>query len=123
MLVKKGMISKIDMVENGSNDFCVRFYLDTHFKKSLDGDGNVQWQECVDGRDPELDDDDPETYGRQGEIIIPCFWSAGFDLDEPWAADAKAKQLELTQAYLNKFPDDAYVELSAGLLYDMDVYH
>lgn len=58
---------------------------------------------------------------ERGCIILPCFYSAGFPLDDD--PEGKEKQLRLTKTYLDKHPDDAYVELNATLLYDMNVYH
>ena len=56
-----------------------------------------------------------------GHIILPCFYAAGFPLEN--MPEAIEEQLGRTQSYLNQYPDDAYVELNAGILYDMDVYH
>ena len=89
MLVNKGDITKIDMIDNEHNDFCVRFHL---------------------GKD-----------GKDGQIILPCFFVAGFPIDE--YPELKAEQLRLTQEYLDQYPDDAYVQLNADILYNMDVYH
>lgn len=57
----------------------------------------------------------------RGCIILPCFYVAGFSLGEMPEADAK--QIRLTQEYLDQYPDNAYVELDANILYGMDVYH
>ncbi len=89
MLVKKSDITKIDMIDNEHNDFCVRFHL---------------------GKD-----------GRDGQIILKCFTNAGFPIND--MPEAIEKQLQLTQQYLDLYPDEAYIELNATLLYDMDVYH
>ena len=91
ILVKKSEITKITMIDNEHNDFCVIFHL---------GDD-----------------------GRRGQIILPCYYTAEFPLDDPNYADQKELQLRLTQQYLDQYPDNAYVELSASLLYDMNVYH
>ena len=61
--------------------------------------------------------------GRRGEIVLPCFFVAGFSLDDPDFANCKAEQIQLAQKYIDKHPDGSYVELSSGILYDMDVYH
>ena len=91
MLIKKDEITKITMLDNEHNDFCVVFHL---------------------GED-----------GRYGQIILPCFWAAGFDLDDPDWAEAEADQIRLVQEYVNKHPDGSYVELSSHIIYGMDVYH
>ena len=58
----------------------------------------------------------------KGYIVIPCFYCAGFGLDDE--PEGKAAQLRLTQDYLDSHTDDnCYVELNAGILYGMDVYH
>ena len=91
MLVKKNEISKITMLDNENNDFCVVFHL---------GDN-----------------------GRNGQIVLPCFYNAGFSLDAPdWRAE-KAKQIRLAQEYIDEHPDGSYVEISSSILYGMDVYH
>jgi hypothetical protein len=56
-----------------------------------------------------------------GYICIPCFYAAGFDLDD--MPEAKEEQLRLTQEYIDKYSDDEHIELNAGVLYSMDVYH
>ena len=89
MLVNKGDITQIDMIDNEHNDFCVRFHL---------------------GKD-----------GRDGQIILPCFYVAGFSIDE--YPELKAEQLRLTQEYLDQHSADARVELNSDILYDMNVYH
>ena len=62
-----------------------------------------------------------DTPGRNGHIILPCFYAAGFSLhDYPRSVEL---QIERTQVYLDSHPDDAYVELTASILYNMDVYH
>lgn len=76
-------------------------------------------EECVSG-------DEPDFCVRfhlksNGHIILPCFYAAGFPLED--MPEAIEEQLGRTQSYLNQYPDDAYVELNAGILYDMDVYH
>ena len=58
-----------------------------------------------------------------GVIILPCFYSAGFSLDDPNWATEKARQIRLAQEYINGHPDGSYVELNSGLLYNMNVYH
>ena len=108
MFIKKETITKIDMVENEHNDFCVRFYIDR-----VDRNRRAPNELC----------DDWFDYGRDGCIILPCFWAAGFGLDDPGWEEAKAEQIRLTQEYLDQYPDDAYVELNSGILYGMNVYH
>ena len=56
-----------------------------------------------------------------GHIVIPCFYNAGFDLED--MPESKEQQLRLTEKYLDSFSDDDDVELNAGILYNMDVYH
>ena len=91
MLVKRSEISKITMLDNENNDFCVVFH--------LGGDG------------------------RNGKIIRPCFFAAGFSLDDPKWVEAKAEQIRLAQEYIDKHPQESYVELDIRLLYNMNVYH
>ena len=61
--------------------------------------------------------------GRDGQVVLPCFFSAGFDLDDPHFVDSKVEQIRLAQAYVNRHPNGSYVELSRDILYNMDVYH
>ena len=56
-----------------------------------------------------------------GHITIPCFYVAGFPIDDE--PELLRRQLELTQKYLDAYPDDAYIELGSTTLYNMDVYH
>lgn len=91
MLVEKNDISKITMLDDQDNDFCVVFHL-----------GNDK---------------------RSGKIILPCFFSAGFSLDDLEYEKAKAKQIRLAQEYIDKHPEGSYVELSSSILYNMNVYH
>ena len=57
-----------------------------------------------------------------GQIRLNCFWKTDVDRDDPkWAAE-KEKIIQLARAYINKYPDDAYVELSSRVLYYMNVY-
>ena len=58
---------------------------------------------------------------ESGYVILPCFYSAGFPLET--YPDNISKQLERTQAYLDAYPPDAYIDLKAETLYDMNVYH
>ena len=58
---------------------------------------------------------------NDGYIDIPCFYTAGFDLD--YMPELATEQLQLTQAHIDAYPDDAYIELNSSLLYNMDVYH
>ena len=96
MLVKKSEITKIDMVDisEGVGE-CLN-----------DNDFCVRFH-----------------LKSNGCIILPCFYVAGFDLDDLDWVEEKEKQIRLTQEYLDQHPDDAYVELNAGILYNMDVYH
>lgn len=56
-----------------------------------------------------------------GHIIFPCFYEAGFPIED--YPDLMERQLELTREYLDRFSDDEFVELSAAVLYNMNVYH
>ena len=101
MLVKKGNIFQIEMV-----DVNIKI-LNQETGKLEDVENNF----CVRFH---LSDSD-------GYIDIPCFYSAGFDLG--YMPECDERQLHLTREYLEKYPDDAYVELNSALLYNMDVYH
>lgn len=94
MLVKKSEITKIDMVDISEGvGECLN-----------DNDFCVRFH-----------------LKSNGCIILPCFYNAGFPTGE--YPESEAKQLRLTQQYLDQYPDDAYVELNAAILYGMDVYH
>ena len=93
MLVKKNDIAEITMLDDEHNNFCVVFHL---------------------AEGPSI---------KRGQIVLPCFFVAGFDLDDSLYVHLKARQIELTQKYVDSHPDGSYVELSSRLLYDMDVYH
>ena len=58
---------------------------------------------------------------NRGEIILPCFYRAGFSLG--YFPEQDARQLQLTQAYLDSHESEDFVQLSATHLYDMNVYH
>ena len=100
MLVKKSEIIEIDMV-------------DTELKV-LEKNGQITETEnnfCV-----------RFHLKNSGYILLPCFYCAGFEIND--IPEAKAEQLRLTQDYLDLHTDDNdYVELNAGILYGMDVYH
>ena len=100
MLVKKGDILQIEMVDVSI--------------KVLNKEGQIEEVEnnfCVRFH----------LKNSDGYIDIPCFYTAGFDLG--YMPDADKKQLQLTQEFLNSYPDDAYIILNSNLLYGMDVYH
>ena len=61
--------------------------------------------------------------GHDGQIILKCFYVAGFSLDDPNYAELKAKQIRLAQEYIDQHPNGSYVELSSRILYNMNVYH
>ena len=94
MLVKKSEITKIDMVDisEGVGE-CLN-----------DNDFCVRFH-----------------LKSSGCIILPCFYNAGFPIED--YPESEAEQLRLTQQYLDQYPNDAYVELNADILYHMDVYH
>ena len=56
-----------------------------------------------------------------GQIILPCFYAAGFPLDDE--PELKEEQIRKTQNYIDAHPKGCYFELSASLLYGMNVYH
>ena len=101
MLVKKSDINHIDMV-------------DTELEV-LDKNGQIIKRDnnfCVRFH---LDE-------SNGYIVIPCFYCAGFPIDD--MPEAKAEQLRLTQNYLDSHTNEnGYVELNADILYNMNVYH
>ena len=100
MLVKKGNILQIEMVDVSI--------------KVLNKEGQIEEVENIFCVRFHLKNSD-------GYIDIPCFYAAGFDLG--YMPDADKKQLQLTQKYLDSYPDDAYIILNSNLLYGMDVYH
>ncbi len=76
---------------------------------------------CADSEQGDMSDICVRFTLSRGYLIVPCFYSAGFDVGA--CPESDAIQIERTQAYLDTFDDDADVKITPDILYNMDAYH